>query len=158
MPCKALGLVSAEEAARWQSRLTEALSSREDKSEGWTPEARARGEAHLQALRSDGRDSSRRAALESYVSTGVLGPEEAKEWEQDVDLADLEDEEETRADAFKGELGWLHAVVLGPPNPIGGLRLVAAELYDGGVVIRWHRLRTAPGHDLCADGGDSPAP
>lgn len=154
---QAVGVLSADEAVTWQGRLAEALTDRDVESQAWSPEASARAEDHLRELHEAGRSAPRVAALETYVSTGVLGADVAEQWEQDLEPDDLDADghDATEEPPFRDDLGWLQAVVLGPKEPACGLRLVAAELYDGGVVIRWHRLRTAPLEDLCGDdGGD----
>ena len=151
---EAVGLVSAADGARWQDRLTRALTDRETMSEAWSAESRGQADAHLRELHAAGRDAARAAAVEAYVDTGVLGADAADEWEEDLDAPDPDDDDEPAAGDLADDLGWLKAVVLGPPEPLRGLRLVAAELYDGGVVIRWHRLRSAPLDDLCDAGGE----
>lgn len=146
---QSLGLLGAEEAATWERRLTEAPRNRGVRSEAWAPEARTRAEAHLHALDSDP-GSHAYTARETYETTGVLRRTDDDNAE-DAEPDDPEGESEDDGIEFPDELGSVRAVVLGPSDPIRGLRLVATELYDGGVVIRWHRLRTARHDDLCAD-------
>ena len=147
---ESIEVLGSAEAASWQGRLAQALTDRETKSDAWTPDARGRAAAHLRALSSDPDDGARGAAVEAYESTGLLSSEAVEEWAEEGGL--FEGGEEGDATSSDEELGHLRAVVLGPPDVTRGLRLVAAELYSGYVVIRWHRLRTAPRDDrLCVD-------
>lgn len=148
---EAVGLLSGEEVAAWQGRLAGALTDRAVTSDAWTPAARDRALRHLRELQAAGGAPAGDVARETYEEIGLLDPGAAGEWEHDADQPD--DPEPADVALFEEELGWLQAVVLGPPEPRGGLRLVAAELYDGGVVIRWHRLRTAALPDCCREGG-----
>ncbi|MFL5779836.1 MAG: hypothetical protein ACJ760_00835 [Thermoleophilaceae bacterium] len=122
----AVGLLDPDEASAWWRRFDEGAGPPRVEPDD---ELRGRAERYLESVRDD--DEAASAALNAFAGIGLLTMHDAVE-RLAVDDEPWDDEELPDIGA-----GDLRRVVLGPTEEAGGFRLLAAELYPGGIVVRW---------------------
>jgi hypothetical protein len=135
-----VGAISAEEVASWRERLRDAAMWREHPHEPPGEDVTERAIAYLERLIAPLSPSTREtatacfSAVGAYEETGILTPEEALAWREQVRAQlDLEPERPPRCSRRD-----LRRVVPGPSERIHGLRITSVELYGDGVVLHWH--------------------
>ncbi len=148
----AIGVVSEEEAGRWRARFRETMRGVPDAAVD--QQVRERAHAYVgELLARIPRD--RKAGLEaSFEFEDVLNALRHIEIFSDGELRVWFDRLNERLGRVQGPtrgdgerqctLSELRRVVVGPPERRGGIRVVGFEMYDDGVVLRWHLVRLAP--------------
>lgn len=129
----AVGLLDPDEASDWWRRFHDGAPPPPLDPD---PALRERAQRHLESLRDDPESLS--AALGTLMAIGVLGPAEATA-ALGPNGEDPDDDQDDWPDIGEGDL---RRVVLGPAEEAGGVRVIAVELYAGGLLVRWtgHRL------------------
>lgn len=148
----AIGALSSDEAELWRNRFRDAAAGSPD--EPLDDSVRERAHAYVARLlaavppgRDTGVETSRelRDVLNALHHVGVFSERELRGWFGRLGErlgrpeAPLEEDAEPRC-----RLRELRRVVVGPPERRGGVRVIGFELYDDGVVIRWHLARLPP--------------
>jgi hypothetical protein len=138
-----VGAITAEEAAHWRRRLHAAASWQEPARELVPDEVVARAVHHLEAILAPITASAREgagagfSAIAAYEKTGIIPADEALAWRERL-RAKLDAEPERPPRCSKRNL---LRVIAGPAERTHGLRITSVELYDDGVVLRWHHAR-----------------
>ncbi|HKP91600.1 MAG TPA: hypothetical protein VJT75_16660 [Thermoleophilaceae bacterium] len=137
----AVGLLDGGEADDWRRRFAETAAPEELVVDAALQE---RIERYLDSLlrMSEGDDRALQTAVNVLAHAGALTDADVSRWfDRMIEADDDEDEQD------EGEDDWpdvgdrdLRRVVLGPERAAGGVRVVSAELYPAGLILRW----TAP--------------
>lgn len=147
-----VGAITPAEGAAWRERLREAAAWEEPLYPPPSPEVLERASAHLERLAAPVVPTAREAstaclsAISAYAKTGVLTAAEALAWRERLRAQmGMEPERPPRCSQRT-----LLRVIPGSPERRQGLRITSAELYEDGVVLRWHSARAWP------DGSETP--
>ena len=148
----AIGVVSDQEARRWRTRFRETMSGVPEAAVD--QEVRERAHAYVGELLAQvpaGRTAGLEASIEfedvlnALRHVDIFSEGELRMW------FDRLGERRGRIEApAAGEreprfmLSELRRVVVGPPERRGGVRVLGFEVYDDGVVLRWHLARLPP--------------
>ena len=130
-----VGILDAGEAAEWRARFGDAR--RRDPELVVDDAVRERATRYLESFLPHPPDEDSRAfdvAVGVFASVGILTEGEVIGWFDRL----FEHDEESSADDWP-EVGGpeLRGVVLGPADVADGVRIVCAELYPGGVIVKW---------------------
>jgi hypothetical protein len=124
----AVGLLDPDEASAWWRRFDKAAGSAQIEPDD---ALRERADRYLESVRDDHDAFS--AALHAFEGIGLLTTHDVVE-RLGADDGPLDDDDEDLSDIGARDL---RRAVLGPAEEAGGFRVLAAELYPGGVIVRW---------------------
>jgi hypothetical protein len=124
----AVGLLDPDEASAWWRRFDETAGSPRVEPDD---ALRERAERYLESVRDDHEALS--AALHAFAEIGLLTRRDAMA-RLVADDEPWDDDGEELPDIGAADL---RRVVLGPAEEAGGFRVLAAELYPGGIIVRW---------------------